>query len=118
MAEDGTSTLSQPGQGWQILWPEGGITSLQLDVVGFLAILGEDAVRKTSRLASLSRTFLFPRLLPAPHSLLYSERPEELDVFRASVSSVHSGNNKEHLSHIGGVILFEFRNNAELLTRR
>ena len=105
--EDDTSALSHPGPDWHFLWPSGGITNLQLDVVGFLAILGEDAVRKTSRLASLSRAFLLPRLLPAPHSLLYSERPEELDVFRASVISVNSGNARDHLSHIAGVILYE-----------
>lgn len=100
------STISQPGPNWHMLWPTGGIENIQLDVVGFLAILGEEAVKKTSRLASLSWTFLLPRLLPAPHSLLYSERPQELDVFRASVSGVHSGNVKDHMSHVGGVILW------------
>lgn len=78
---------------------------MQLDVVGFLAILGEDAARKTSRLASLSWTFVLPRLLPAPHSLLYTERQEELEVFRASVIDLRSGERREHLSHVGGVIL-------------
>ena len=32
--------LSEPGHGWRLRWPSGGLQSLQLDVVGFLAILG------------------------------------------------------------------------------
>lgn len=107
MADGDTSasTLSHPGPNWHILWPSGGLSNIQLDVVGFLAILGEDAVKKTSRLASLSWVFLLPRLIPAPHSLLYSERPEELDVYRASVCSAYSGNVRDHLSHVAGAIL-------------
>lgn len=106
MATEESSKISHPGTGWHMLWPTGGITNIQLDVVGFLAILGEDAVKKTSRLASLSSLFLLPRLIPAPHSLLYSERPEELDVLRAKVVGVHSGNLKDHLSHVGSAVLF------------
>lgn len=37
-----------------MLWSIGCIADIQLDVVGFLGILGEDAMKKTSCLASLS----------------------------------------------------------------
>lgn len=106
MAESPTPTLTLPGPSWRLKWPTGGLNNLQLDVVGFLAILGEDGVKKTSRLASLSWTFCLPRLLPAPHCLLFSERPEEHDVFRAKVAGVLSGNFRDHLTHVAGALLY------------
>jgi hypothetical protein len=84
---------------------DGGLEDLQLDIVGFLAILGEDAVRKTARLASLSSIFYLPRLMPAPHSLLYVERPENIESVRASVTAVHSGNQRDYLSHVTAALL-------------
>ena len=86
-------------------WFDGGLEDLQLDIVGFLAILGEDAVRKTARLASLSSIFYLPRLMPAPHSLLYVERPENIESVRASVTAVHSGNQRDYLSHLTDALL-------------
>ena len=105
MDNDQSTLLSHPGSGWHMNWFNGGYGNLQLDVVGFLAILGEDAVRKTSRLASLSRLFYLPRLLPAPHSLLYSERPEQFEVIRAKVIAVHSGNQRDSITHVTAALL-------------
>lgn len=81
------------------------LVDLQLDIVGFLAILGEDAVRKTARLASLSSIFYLPRLMPAPHSLLYVERPENIESVRASVTAVYSGQQRDYLSHVTAALL-------------
>ncbi|KAK3642186.1 hypothetical protein LTR56_001166 [Elasticomyces elasticus] len=107
MSNDTTSMLAYPGPNWRMHWLDGGLGNLQLDVVGFLAILGEDAVKRTSRLASLSKLFWLPRLLPAPHSLLYVERPERLDTVKAQVNSIHSGNHRDYLSHTAAA-LFDF----------
>ncbi|KAK5736035.1 hypothetical protein LTR17_007706 [Elasticomyces elasticus] len=107
MSNDTTSMLAHPGPNWRMHWLDGGLANLQLDVVGFLAILGEDAVKRTSRLASLSKVFWLPRLLPAPHSLLYVERPERLDTIKAQVTAVYSGMHRDYLSHAGAT-LFDF----------
>lgn len=107
--------LSNPGPDWRLRWPTGGLENLQLDVVGFLAILGEDGVKKTSRLASLSWTFCLPRLLPAPHSLLFAERPEEHDVFRAKVVGVQNGHFRDHLTHVSGALLYDISRNIACL---
>ena len=86
-------------------WLDGGVGNFQLDIVGFLAILGEDAVKRTSRLASLSWTFYLPRLIPAPHCLLYAERPERAETIRGMVTGVNSGGHRDYLSHTAGAIL-------------
>jgi len=106
MAEGANTILARPGAGWRMHWLDGGLENLQLDIVGFLAILGEDAVRKTSRLASLSRLFLLPRLLPAPHSLLYAERPAQHEAVRANVTSVYTGYHRDFLTHITAALLY------------
>jgi hypothetical protein len=102
---DPSTLLSHPGRKWRMRWFDGGLEDLQLDIVGFLAILGEDAVRKTARLASLSSIFYLPRLMPAPHALLYVERPENVESVRASVTAVHSGNQRDFLSHVTAALL-------------
>lgn len=102
---DPSTLISGPGPRWGMRWFDGGLEDLQLDIVGFLAILGEDAVRKTARLASLSSIFYLPRLMPAPHSLLYVERPENIESVRASVTAVHSGNQRDYLSHVTAALL-------------
>ena len=102
---DPSTLLSRPGRSWSMRWFDGGLEDLQLDIVGFLAILGEDAVRKTARLASLSSIFYLPRLMPAPHALLYVERPENIESVRASVTAVHSGNQRDFLSHVTAALL-------------
>ena len=99
------TVLSQPGRLWHMRWFDGDLGDFQLDIVGWLAILGEDAVRKTARLASLSSIFYLPRLMPAPHSLLYVERPEHVESVRASVTAVHSGNQRDYLSHVAAALL-------------
>jgi len=85
---------------------ESGLANLQLDIVGFLAILGEDAVKRTSQLASLSRTFLLLRLLPAPHSSLYVQRPECLETVKAIVTRADGSVVQESLPHIAAAMLY------------
>jgi hypothetical protein len=50
------------------------ITNFRLDIVGFLAILGEGSVLANAQVATLSKMTFLPRLLPAPQALM---RPSE-----------------------------------------
>lgn len=100
------TTISHPGNDWQVLWGNGnGWKNFQLDIVGFLAILGESAVTANAQVSALSRLFYLPRLLPAPQALLPPSRPTELPTEKAWVTGVFSGNNKEHLHHIANILL-------------
>jgi hypothetical protein len=98
------ATVSFPGHDWQTLWPDS-FGNFQLDIVGFLAILGEGSVAVTAQVAALSNLFYLPRLIPAPHALLVPNRPATLPSAKASVTAVHTGNTKDHINHIGHVLL-------------
>ncbi|KAF2214846.1 hypothetical protein CERZMDRAFT_110414 [Cercospora zeae-maydis SCOH1-5] len=86
---------------WQ--WSE--FANFQLDIVGFLALLGEGAVLANAQVSALSRLFLLPRLLPAPQALIRTTRPTALPCTTASVAGVHSGNVKNHVYHVANVLL-------------
>ncbi len=79
-------------------------TNLQLDIVGFLAILGESAVVSTSQVATLSRMIYIPRLLPAPQALLQPSRPENLEPIPGQAVGVTSGNKREYINFLGHVL--------------
>lgn len=102
------ATISMPGPawgpGWEMLWPYG-FDNFQLDIVGFLAILGEGSVSANAQVAALSRLFYLPRLIPAPQALLFPTRPVELLSTTASVTAVHSGNVKQHVHHVAHILL-------------
>jgi hypothetical protein len=78
--------------------------NLQLDIVGFLAILGESAVISTSQVATLSRMFYIPRLLPAPQALLRPSRPDNLSPIPGQAVGVTSGNKREYVNFLGHVL--------------
>ena len=80
-------------------------TNLQLDIVGFLAILGEGSVLANAQVSTLSKWILLPRLLPAPQALLRPSRPTKLDQEEGYVTSVVSGNHRDQLNHIGHIVL-------------
>lgn len=80
------------------------ITSLQLDIVGFLAILGEGSVLANAQVSTLSKWIFLPRLLPAPQALMRPTRPLDLEPVRGDVSAVWSGNDRDHVNHIGHII--------------
>ncbi|KIW03836.1 uncharacterized protein PV09_05135 [Verruconis gallopava] len=77
---------------------------LQLDIVGFLAILGESAVVSTSQVATLSRMFFLPRLLPAPQALLRPSRPDKLQPISGQAVGVTSGNKRDYINFLGHVL--------------
>ncbi|QIW95950.1 hypothetical protein AMS68_001468 [Peltaster fructicola] len=93
---------------WQLLWPDG-LANFQLDIVGFLAILGEASILANAQVSALSRLFYLPRLLPAPQALLRVTRPETLPPTEAHVTAVRSGNNKKSLNHVASVLLATHR---------
>ena len=100
------TTISDPGRNdWKILWGNGPFDSFQLDIVGFLAVLGEASVSANYQVSALSRLFYLPRLIPAPQALLPSRRPTELPTKVAWVTGVKSGNMKEHIHHVASILL-------------
>ncbi|KAF2838161.1 hypothetical protein M501DRAFT_993025 [Patellaria atrata CBS 101060] len=78
---------------------------LSLDIVGFLAILGEGSILANAQVSTLSRSIFLPRLLPAPQALLRPARPEKLEPTPGYVTGVHSGNNRTYINHIGQIVL-------------
>jgi len=87
-----------------MLWTDN-FNEFQLDIVGFLAILGEGSILSTSQVSALSWLFYLPRLIPAPQALLRTVRPSTLPSAAGAVIAVHSGNIKENLPHIAHVLL-------------
>ncbi|WPH02420.1 Hypothetical protein R9X50_00528400 [Acrodontium crateriforme] len=98
------TTIAHPGPDWNLQWNYGW-QNFQLDIVGFLAVLGEGSVLANAQVSSLSRLFLLPRLLPAPQALLRPNRPVTLPSATASVTAVYSGNVKDHVHHVANVLL-------------
>lgn len=75
--------------------------SFQLDIVGFLAILGEGSLEPIAQVATLSYLIYLPRLIPAPQTFLKTQRPEKLETTsNAKVVGVHSGNASEDIHHV------------------
>jgi len=104
----GNETLDSSSNSLKDVGPWGFIpsfNSLQLDIVGFLAILGEGSVLANAQVATLSKTCLLPRLLPAPQAMLRPTRPSKLDTSVGRVTSVFSGNDRDWVQHVGNVML-------------
>lgn len=100
------TTISTPGPGWGFIWGNGpGFKNFQLDIVGFLAVLGESSVTANAQVSALSRLFYLPRLLPAPQALLPPSRATTLPSTKAWVTSVDTGNYKEHIHHVANILL-------------
>ena len=88
-----------PGENGQV-----SIQSLQLDIVGFLAILGEGSVLANAQVSTLSRWIFLPRLLPAPQALMRPTRPLRLEPVPGYVAGVFSGNYRDAINHIGNIV--------------
>ncbi|KAF2762731.1 hypothetical protein EJ05DRAFT_471681 [Pseudovirgaria hyperparasitica] len=81
------------------------LRELQLDIVGFLAILGEGSILANAQVSSLSKWMFVPRLLPAPQALMRPTRPSRLQQSQGFVTAVHSGNSASAINHIGNLVL-------------
>ena len=106
MGGNANTTISHPGEGWEMLWGNGPLHNFQLDIVGFLAVLGESSVTANYQVSALSRLFYLPRLIPAPQALLLARRPTSLTPTTASVTGVYSGNVKDHIHHVANILLY------------
>jgi hypothetical protein len=82
-----------------------GFLSIQLDIVGFLAVLGEGAVLANAEVASLSPITFLPRLMPAPQCLIRPFRPRTLHEYKGFATSIKSGNHRRHVNHVGHVLM-------------
>ncbi|KAF1832644.1 hypothetical protein BDW02DRAFT_417629 [Decorospora gaudefroyi] len=80
------------------------LEELQLDIVGFLAILGEGSVLANAQVSTLSKWTYLPRLLPAPQALMRPSRPIRLEPFPGHVTGLVSGNNRDNINHIGNIV--------------
>lgn len=80
------------------------LSSLQLDIVGFLAILGEGSVLANAQVSTLSKWVFLPRLMPAPQALMRPSRPQVLEPVTGSVSGIFSGNHRESINHVGNIV--------------
>ncbi|KAF1943732.1 hypothetical protein EJ02DRAFT_399708 [Clathrospora elynae] len=81
-----------------------GLQELQLDIVGFLAILGEGSVLANAQVSTLSRWIFLPRLIPAPQALMRPTRPIRLEPFPGHVTGIVSGNNRDDINHVGNIV--------------
>ncbi|KAF2398679.1 hypothetical protein EJ06DRAFT_531776 [Trichodelitschia bisporula] len=90
---------------YTLSWISGGFDNIQLDIVGFLAILGEGSIEANAQVATLSRIIYLPRLLPAPQALLRPTRPSKLAPIPGYVTGIYSGNSRDYINHIGNVVV-------------
>jgi hypothetical protein len=86
-------------------WITGGVNGIQLDIVGFLAILGEGSVLSNAQVASLSPITFLPRLMPAPQALLRPSRPSKLEPHNGYTVAVSAGNYRDYINHIGHMLV-------------
>jgi hypothetical protein len=84
---------------------ERGILAIQLDLVGFLAILGEGSILANSEVAALSWFTFLPRLMPAPQALLRPSRSNKLASHTGYTTAVASGNTRNYLNHVSQVVV-------------
>lgn len=87
--------------------------SIQLDVVGLLAVIGESAMSTHAQIATATKWSLLPRLIPAPQALLRHTRPHRLPpVLSVKVIGIHSGNQATELNYFPN-LLHGIENNAD-----
>lgn len=72
--------------------------SLQLDIVGIIAVLGEGSVTRNAQVTSLSWWSVLPRFLPAPQALLEHERKYRLPTAPGIVAGAYSGTVKREIN--------------------
>ncbi|KAJ5546134.1 hypothetical protein N7494_003719 [Penicillium frequentans] len=75
------------------------------DIVGLLAVVGGSSIEKHAQSITASPLAGFPRLLPAPETMLDTDRPDRLpSVKDVTVVGVHSGNQFNELNFFADVI--------------
>jgi hypothetical protein len=78
---------------WFPLNVDDGAVSWSFDIVGLLAVVGGSTIEKHAQAITASPFDNFPRLLPAPETMLETDRPARLPAVKdVTVVGVHSGN--------------------------
>ena len=79
--------------------------SWSFDIVGLLAVVGGSAIEKHAQAITASPFGSFPRLLPAPETMLNTDRPARLPAVKdVTVVGVYSGNKFSELNFFANVI--------------
>ncbi|GAQ04957.1 hypothetical protein ALT_2278 [Aspergillus lentulus] len=91
--------------GWFPLNVEEGEVSWRFDIVGLLAVVGGSTIEKHAQAITASHFGSFPRLMPAPETMLDTDRPSRLPAVKdVTVVSVKSGNQFNELNYFTNVI--------------
>jgi hypothetical protein len=91
--------------GWFPLNVEEGEVSWRFDIVGLLAVVGGSAIEKHAQAITASHFGSFPRLMPAPETMLDTDRPSRLPAVKdVTVVGVKSGNQFNELNYFADVI--------------
>ncbi|KAJ5654187.1 hypothetical protein N7490_001190 [Penicillium lividum] len=102
---------------WFPLQVDDSAVTWSFDIVGLLAVVGGSSIEKHAQSITASPFAGFPRLLPAPETMLDTDRPDRLpSVKDVTVVGVHSGNQFTELNffadvihRIGGLKPFQFQ---------
>ncbi|KAI9776794.1 MAG: hypothetical protein M1839_009345 [Geoglossum umbratile] len=77
----------------------------RFDIVGLLAVIGESTIANHAQAITASSLSRFPRLIPAPQTLLKTKRPTRLPSTKdVIVMGVYSGTHLEELNYFADVI--------------
>lgn len=99
---------NEPSTNWHGLnWLDGSfVSNIQLDIVGFLAILGEGSIAANLQVSTLSKFIFLPRLIPAPQVFFRPTRDSKLNPSPGNVTGVYSGNDKDFVNYLGHTVLY------------
>ncbi|PKX91470.1 uncharacterized protein P174DRAFT_443463 [Aspergillus novofumigatus IBT 16806] len=90
---------------WFPLDVEDGEVSWRFDIVGLLAVVGGSAIEKHAQAITASHFGSLPRLMPAPETMLNTDRPSRLPAVKdVTVVGVKSGNQFNELNYFANVI--------------
>ncbi|OQD85099.1 hypothetical protein PENANT_c011G05669 [Penicillium antarcticum] len=91
--------------GWFPLVVDTDKPTWSFDIVGLLAVVGGSSIEKHAQAITASPLGGFPRLLPAPETMLNTDRPVRLPAIKdVTVLGVHSGTHFNELNFFAEVI--------------
>ncbi|PWY92247.1 hypothetical protein BO70DRAFT_383869 [Aspergillus heteromorphus CBS 117.55] len=91
--------------GWFPVGLEGDENKWRFDIIPLLAVIGSSAIQKHMQAITASPFAIFPRLMPAPESLLDTDRPTRPpSVKDVKIVGVHSGTEFNELNFFANLI--------------
>lgn len=82
-------------------------SSLQFDIVGIVAILGEGSISRNAQASALSWYHTLPRIYPAPQSLLKHHQDKTLPTEPGVVIGAHSGRIRNEINFFAQLLHHE-----------